>query len=251
MRFEEEEILEHLISHPHSIVLENHGKPYRCDGCLEVGFGSGFRCDPCNFDLHRECAKASSFTSHRFFGKHVLFKFMERTPGARARYCDACGRDVKGLVYHCEAKGWDLHPCCAHLPEVIRNEEVELRLKPKKASSSKCQRCGKNKHRNNASGWWYVSTDGEYKFHVACIKNMAVEEWKRRRSAQKAGTTTLALGMSEDDVFPLQIARRGGNGGGFRKYQRILKLVVKLLVSVLVGDPTAVFAGVVASLLTN
>lgn len=57
-------------SHPEQeLKLSNYQKPYRCDGCKEQGYGSRYRCELCNFDLHKECMFPSVTT---FFICHVL-----------------------------------------------------------------------------------------------------------------------------------------------------------------------------------
>ncbi|EAZ21099.1 hypothetical protein OsJ_36740 [Oryza sativa Japonica Group] len=113
-------------SHPHHrLRLEHADTPFRCDGCREVGIGARFRCPfaGCDHDLHRQCALPLSPPPpplrHPFYPR-CAFVFLARAPGAPGtRYCNACGRDVAGFVYHCRACGFDLHPCCARLPHVL------------------------------------------------------------------------------------------------------------------------------------
>ncbi|BAH95772.1 Os12g0596300 [Oryza sativa Japonica Group] len=113
-------------SHPHHrLRLEHADTPFRCDGCREVGIGARFRCPfaGCDHDLHRQCALPLSPPPpplrHPFYPR-CAFVFLARAPGAPGtRYCNACGRDVAGFVYHCRACGFDLHPCCATLPHVL------------------------------------------------------------------------------------------------------------------------------------
>jgi hypothetical protein len=41
--------------HEHELELKNYQKPYKCDGCKAHGYGSRYRCELCDFDLHEEC----------------------------------------------------------------------------------------------------------------------------------------------------------------------------------------------------
>ncbi|RVW87068.1 hypothetical protein CK203_048329 [Vitis vinifera] len=43
------------ISHEHPLELKNQKKPYNYDGCKEPGFRSRYRCEVCDFDLHKDC----------------------------------------------------------------------------------------------------------------------------------------------------------------------------------------------------
>uniref|UniRef100_A0A5B7BVG5 Phorbol-ester/DAG-type domain-containing protein n=1 Tax=Davidia involucrata TaxID=16924 RepID=A0A5B7BVG5_DAVIN len=81
-------------SHPeHELELKNYEKPYKCDGCKEQGFGSRYRCEVCNYDLHEDCMQNDPTTSHKFF-KGCTFKFfLQRLPRkCNKPYYDKCIR---------------------------------------------------------------------------------------------------------------------------------------------------------------
>jgi hypothetical protein len=109
------------MDHQHSLQLKPAGAPHTCSGCGELGFGSSYHCENfnCNYILHEECAYPDySYVFHPFFEKSN-FEFYNTPPGYRARYCDACGKDVLGYVYHCTSTNIDLHPCCLKLKIVF------------------------------------------------------------------------------------------------------------------------------------
>ncbi|KAJ9160109.1 hypothetical protein P3X46_025540 [Hevea brasiliensis] len=162
-------------SHPrHYLKLEHPSTPYFCDGCKELGFGRCYRCRNCMFYMHEECAIPSSPTYHHLF-EGCRFDFYKRSPTFGDRICDACGKDVKGFLYHCSSRGYDMHPNCAKLPLTLSSEGVTLELK-KKASSA-CQKC---RILSGPKSWFYVSTCRRYCLHVACIKEMILEAWKNK-----------------------------------------------------------------------
>ncbi|OVA18339.1 Protein kinase C-like [Macleaya cordata] len=249
-------------SHPHKLELVYHRIPYRCDGCKEIGFGLSYTCEPCNFDLHKDCILATSSTSHPFYPK-CNFNFLDHAPGIRSRYCDACGKDVKGFVYHCTKTGRDLHPCCSNLPYEIEGEGVKLTLHEK--LSSKCSWCGKRRLWKGVTGWSYVSTCDTFHFHVSCVKEMLVKKWENGhfRKGAAGGTrveqfdddenTSLALERNVIQNMQLATVNQADNRiqDGVRKYWRIVKMVVKVIVSTIIGDPTAAVAWLIESIVSS
>ncbi|KAG1365769.1 hypothetical protein COCNU_12G007690 [Cocos nucifera] len=162
--------------HPdQKLKLEIKERPYDCDGCKELGFGSRYACEKsCNFHLHKDCACPEDTITHPFF-PGCTFHFLRS--GEPNRFCDACGRDIKGYVYHCFGEGWDLHPSCASLPRVI--EDGEMRLVLHREVTSKCYRCGKKELRKRARSWSYVSTCKGCHLHLACVKEILLENWEK------------------------------------------------------------------------
>ncbi|KAH0470087.1 hypothetical protein IEQ34_001645 [Dendrobium chrysotoxum] len=57
-----------------------------------------------------------------------FFQFLPYSPGDSPRYCNACGQDIGGFIYHCRKCGYDFHPYCAALPHVL-NANGSLRHK--------------------------------------------------------------------------------------------------------------------------
>ncbi|KAK3223701.1 hypothetical protein Dsin_010726 [Dipteronia sinensis] len=71
----------------HFPMLKNYKKPYICDGCKEPGIGSRYRCEDCDYDLHKHYMFYKSYARHDFF-PDCAFKFRKRPPGQVDRYCD-------------------------------------------------------------------------------------------------------------------------------------------------------------------
>ncbi|KAL5710877.1 hypothetical protein ACHQM5_021388 [Ranunculus cassubicifolius] len=217
-------------SHEHILTLGNEKTQFKCDGCGEPGWGARYRCDDCNYDLHKECTLASKTMYHPFYKKRH-FQLLEQ--GAQGRYCDACGRDVLGFVYHCYETGYDLHPCCASLPLVLQGGGVELHLRD--TLSENCGKCRTKRLWGNVRGWSYRSSDKECHYHVSCVKDIFVEKWERGYFGEE-GMNNLAIEIA--NVPNLQVARQNGRSSSrFNKCLKIAKLVLNLIISILTGDP--------------
>ncbi|KAI3892818.1 hypothetical protein MKX03_002426 [Papaver bracteatum] len=203
-------------SHPCKLLMTNHREsPYICDGCNQIGLGLSFSCERCNYDLHQDCISASSSMRHPFY-KTCNFKFYDSPPGERERFCDGCGGDIKGLSYHCDQSDRDLHPCCSKLPNQIEYEGVKLLLQEKLAS--KCSWCGKRRLWDQVTGWSYKSL---------IMEHSVVGNRERR----------IVIGTRIQDKV--------------QKYWRIAKLVMRMIASTLLGDPTSAIVWLIESLVSS
>jgi hypothetical protein len=234
-------------SHSHVLVLKSAQEPYKCDGCKEVGFGPCFKCEECNFNLHEECARPQPSGFHPFFPK-CDFRFYENTPrpGHRDRICDACGKDVQGFVYQSLDKhANDLHPCCMNLQRTLIGDGVTLHLRDNVAT--KCLKCGCKEASINFKGWSYESSCGQYSYHVACVKDLILENW--RRSYFDGNNTALQITVPNQDI----VQQTGGSSSrmNVRKYLKMAKVALKLIISAIIGDPTTLIATFIQSLLSN
>ncbi|KAK7407688.1 hypothetical protein VNO78_09704 [Psophocarpus tetragonolobus] len=226
-------------SHPYAIMqLKPPGEPYICSGCREVGFESSYHCENsnCSYILHEECANAVSLAFHPFF-PNKCFEFHEKAPGDRQRYCDGCGKDVSGFVYHCSSKGYDLHPCCLKLKPRISDEEGLVTLELSQKVPFRCVKC---KHRNvvkGVKGWSYVSSgSGEnYCYHVSCVKELILENYNYRYFSQVA--------LRNMEIVPR--GRRPRRLGTIKKYT---VLVFKLVFSAIFGNPISAIVALVEAL---
>ncbi|QCE12888.1 uncharacterized protein LOC114185703 [Vigna unguiculata] len=241
--------------------LKPPGSPYRCSGCREVGFGRSYHCENknCGYILHEECATAVSFAFHRFFPRSH-FELYEEAPGHRVRYCDACGKDVLGFVYHCSSTGYDLHPCCLKMKDSISDEEGLVSLQLCQKVPSKCVKC---KHRNvvdGIRGWSYVSSDsgGSCCYHVWCVKQLILENLNKGYFSREIGMSEsesesereysqLAV-RSMDMVRSRRSTRRSGT---MKKYTKIAVLVFKLVFSAVFGNPITAIASLVEALVSD
>ncbi|KAF5198976.1 Cysteine/Histidine-rich C1 domain family protein [Thalictrum thalictroides] len=236
-------------SHEHNLKPECNKTPFTCDGCKEIGWGPRFRCQDCNYDLHKDCALAPSSTFHPFY-KKCSFEFLKSVPDGPERCCDACGRDVHGFVYHCHNYGYDLHPSCANLPHVLEGEGVELHLR--ESLLSKCYKCKSKGPKTRVRGWSYRSTCKEYHFHVSCMKDMVVGKWEQEYFG---GTELNSVGMEITQLVPsLQLTSQSGASSGkgkISKYWRIVKMVLKVIISSMIGDPIGGITCLIGSLLSG
>lgn len=231
-------------SHPqHKLEIEYTQIPFRCNGCKEAGIGLKYKCDKCDFDLHKACALAPSNLVHPFY-KKCEFRFHYKPPGTASRMCDACGKDVVGFVYHCNRCGFDLHPCCANLPMTLEDGERNFYLSLK--MSSACHLCGAR-----GIGWSYRSECKNYNLHVSCVKEMLVEKWQ-----------AIYLNVDKNKVREMQTRIPNLNkgklknhhkekGGKVKKCCQIVGGAVRLIVSAILGDPTAIIAAVIQGFISK
>lgn len=174
---------------------------------------------------------------------------MSHPPGDTPRYCNACNNDVTGFVYHCKTCGFDLHPCCAKLPMVLDDGEIKLYLYMKVGSP--CHRCGRK-----GRSWSYRSACKNYNLHVACVREMLVENWHeiyigngRGKGGRKLETSIPSL--KNTLVTAHNNRRRGSRGKKVKKCCEIAGLAVQFVISAVLGDPTALIAGIVGSLMSR
>ncbi|XP_058069164.1 protein VACUOLELESS GAMETOPHYTES [Magnolia sinica] len=232
-------------SHPqHKLRLEYIEVPFRCDGCKEAGIGSRYKCDHCDFDLHRHCALTTPSITHPFYTK-CSFQFMARTPGDTPRFCNACEKDVGGFVYHCKLCGFDLHPCCANLPAMLDDGEVKLYLYRKVCSS--CHKCGRK-----GRSWSYRSKCKKYNLHVSCVKEMLVESWQELYFGKGISVNNGSRKL-ETRIPSLKgtLANHHRSKGKVRKCCEVAGLAVQFIISAVLGDPTAIIAGVIGSFISR
>ncbi|XP_021773944.1 uncharacterized protein LOC110737903 [Chenopodium quinoa] len=232
--------------HPqHKLKLENTEIPFNCNGCKEAGIGLTYKCHACDFNLHKVCALAPSTLNHPFY-KKCHFKLHNIPLGSILRLCDACHNEVQGFVYHCKKCGFDLHPCCVSLPQVLNDRERDLYLHNK--LSRPCHYCSKK-----GQGWAYVSECKMYNLHVSCVKETLLESWEARylnvdkslvreledRIPSLKGTSTSHRGDGSD------------NGDNLIRCCEIVGSGINIIVSAILGDPTALIAGVIGGLFSN
>ncbi|XP_042495672.1 uncharacterized protein LOC122074774 [Macadamia integrifolia] len=232
-------------SHPqHKLKLQYTEVPFNCDGCKEAGIGLKYKCEQCEFDLHKACAVAPPISTTHPFYKKCEFRFYERPPGNVMRICDACRNDVLGFVYHCNKCGFDLHPCCANLPQVLDDGKHNLYLCLKLSSSCHC--CG-----GKGPGWSYRSECKNYNLHVSCVKELLMESWQAmylnvdKNKVRELQTRIPSLKGT------LQSHHHRGKGGKVKKCCQIAAGAVRVIISAILGDPTVIIGAVVGALISN
>ncbi|XP_059628147.1 uncharacterized protein LOC132270939 [Cornus florida] len=248
MSITEENKIGHSISHKHDLELKKYNKPFICSGCKEMGYGHRFRCESCDYELHKECKEcliSKHEISHEIF-KECTFKFFDKLSD---KVCDACGKDICGFAYHSEAEGksLDLHPCCSNLKSKICMDGYDFELHEEVLS--KCKWCNKkdlqgSKKGVNISGWSYISARKRCHFHVYCVTEMVREAWRQGlidnidSMALKKMNPQVVVNSNRVD------GRRESEIG--RKPMKFLKAIIGFLL----GDPTMILGSVLVDLLT-
>ncbi|XP_039166845.1 uncharacterized protein LOC120292633 [Eucalyptus grandis] len=235
MRYEEIK----LSIHRHYLKPEDSKVLFRCDGCKQDGIGLSYRCDKCNFDLHFHCAKTPNTISHPSYGKRS-FKFMSEPPKGRPPCCDACGNDVTGFFYCCEAKGVkvNLHPCCAKLPKELDHGKMKFSLWLQVTTS--CHKCEKER-----KSWVYRSEcDKKYTLHVACAREMLMEWWRNGDGGTSTGLPTGVPCLKDRLQVPHKMSKSK------KKWWKMLLLALRFMISAWAGDPTTLIAGVLSSIMS-
>ncbi|KAG5237587.1 protein binding protein [Salix suchowensis] len=230
----------------HFLLLKYPQEPYKCEGCKELGFGPCYECEheDCNFYLHEECANATPSAFHSFLKCSLKFhsRAPQGAPQGGERFCDACGQDVLGFVYQCKHKNpHDYHPSCLKLKRTLTAEDG-TRLHLKEKPPSKCLNCGSSKTSNGIKGWSYVSSCGQYCYHVACVKGMILEKWKKGYFLKDGKVNKASYYLALESSIPnKEVALPSGSSTSSKTKQiwKIAKTAVMLIVSALFGDPTA------------
>ncbi|XP_045797302.1 uncharacterized protein LOC123891475 [Trifolium pratense] len=243
------------MDHQHAFQLKPAGAPYTCSGCGQLGFGSRYHCKDninCNYILHEECANPDPHPFHPFFEKSI-FKFHKEAPGYETRICDACRKDVLGFVYHCSRTNIDLHPCCLKLKRSISDESGNVTLKLLQKVGSKCAKCRHKHVDGKVEGWSYY--DGKSYYHVACFKDLILENWSRGYFSQE--DRSIASSTNRETQLALTSMEIASSSSGSRrgrtmsKYTKIAVLVFKLIFSAIFGNPISAFVAIVEALASN
>lgn len=232
--------------HDHELELRSYNKPFKCDGCMEEGFKTGYRCEPCNYDLHEECRNPKPTITHDLFrGSTFVF---HHEPGNK--YCDACGRKIYGCSYHCKADNLDLHPRCSNLRGRLGIGDTEFVLRKK--AKKNCFWCKKKQPswlaNNNVQGWCYVSKCNKFYCHVYCVSQMVHEAWRRgdldRKDDDNDDDTSMALKNVD-----LKLVAKSGGGGSTSGFLKTISMFLRAIIGILFGDPTVVVLSMLVELI--
>lgn len=252
----------HTKSHQHPLELKSYIKPYICDGCKVQGFGSRYRCEQCDFDLHEHCLEVTPSTTHKFF-PNSTFDFFTIPPKAShkhcKRQCGACRKSVNGFVYHCKEHDLDLHPGCRNLKRRYKMKGGELVFNLHKNVKQKCLWCNEKsiKEGDRSNGWSYISKCKKYHVHVACVTEILLEEWNNNSHTINK---IVNYNVKEDDLKALALYKvnlkevqttRNWNGKSWNMCWRILKVLIQTTVgSIVIRDPKVVLATLLLELLS-
>ncbi|KAJ8635572.1 hypothetical protein MRB53_009846 [Persea americana] len=239
------------ISHPshpqHKLKWKHSKKPFQCNGCKESGIGNKYKCSECGFDLHEKCALPNRPTEHAFYNK-CEFLLHDKIPSNTK--CDGCKKVVQGFGFRCRKRHctYVLHPCCANLPWILHDGSIDLHLRSKKLSRP-CNKCQKK-----GPGWSYRSDCKKYNLHVACAKELLMEAWDaiyRNEDANKVREIQTRIPKMVVAEKNHHHDKGKGGGGKILKWARTVTVAVRVVVSVLLGDPTAIIAAVASSIFSS
>ncbi|XP_051212873.1 protein VACUOLELESS GAMETOPHYTES-like [Lolium perenne] len=214
-----------VISHPahpqHKLQRAVVDAKFKCDGCMQLGKGRSYRCEPCDYDIHTRCAPTESSLKHHLL-KNCKLDFRLKPPGPGC-WCDACGDECLGFLYSNRDRNVDLHPRCAFLPQQVVIDGVPFELHTKKESALTCFRCQQKGARRNTY-WSYRSRDsGEHRYvHVGCLID---------------GTR----GKEESVPTPTELVNNPGKGAWYKSIWKFTKIVAKLSFYLITFDAMGIF----------
>uniref|UniRef100_A0ACD5ZEM3 Uncharacterized protein n=1 Tax=Avena sativa TaxID=4498 RepID=A0ACD5ZEM3_AVESA len=187
-------------AHPkHALMLvTTGGAVFKCDGCRQMGGDERrYRCEQCDFDLHICCARAPVVIEpYMFKGRTLTFFYRPpaTSPAGCVVYCDVCGDQVLGFMYHSQEHDLDLHPCCAVLPERIVEDEGRV-LDLHEPTGHSCGLCGQVGHRGGYLCYRLRHHDGRLVyFHVACVMDA---NYGSDGQAVQANSASMATGTGQ------------------------------------------------------
>lgn len=228
--------------------LRSYEKLFTCDGCKMRGFGQRYLCVLCGHELHKECRFPRTTISHEHFPGSVFTfcdepftTFDKKNRKEYSKLCDACGKEICGYSYHCEADRLDLHPCCRNLEKTLVFDDTVFGLRAK--VSSKCMWCKKRKisdGERDVPGWSYVSTCGKYHVHVYCMVQIVLE----------GCIANGEMGLEKVEMRKL-VRSRGSRGSGSRNVFETIKSILKIILAALLGDPTLLISNVLVELVSR
>lgn len=227
-------------AHPeHALQLvATGGTLFQCDGCMQMGDDERrYRCEKCDFDLHTCCALPSAGFEHPMFEGRALTFFRRRDlcPGTQrggTAWCDVCGNQVLGFLYHNLEYNLDIHPPCAVLPERIVEDDGRV-LDLHRAAGHTCGLCGQVGHRGRYLSYRLRDDDGELAYlHVACMMEDIVY-------SSNGGGQVAPEPNSAATTTPM---RRTGSSSSFRRLCQVGVQAARVGEAVADMDPVGMFA---------
>ncbi|GAA0183237.1 hypothetical protein LIER_30690 [Lithospermum erythrorhizon] len=103
--------LEHKLTY-YKKVVKRGDNGMICGACQDFISSEHYSCGECKFFLHKLCAERPSEFTHSSHPLHPL-SLIPKSPYDGNTWCDACGRSVKGFIYHCAICKFDLDFICA------------------------------------------------------------------------------------------------------------------------------------------
>ncbi|XP_022747995.1 uncharacterized protein LOC111297604 [Durio zibethinus] len=150
--------------------------------------------------------------------------------------------DIQGFLYQCfrVKNPHDLHPCCANLPLFFSLPDTDMEIYLCEEIKSKCLKCqSKKRSSGKAQGLSYVSSDGKFCYHVACLKEACLENWKKGYFQPDVIADDKNKSLALQNLAPKEVAlvRDGGQSSNAMNGIKWLIIFLKLVVSAIFGEP--------------
>ena len=138
---------------------------------------------------------------------------------------------------------------------VLDDGETELHLHRKVSSS--CHRCGRK-----GRSWSYRSSCKTYNLHVACVREMLMGNWAQLYRSGSGRNAAAAPPPSLKNTLQSHHRRKPSGGGIFGSHRKkkggkakkcceMAGLAVQCVISAVLGDPTALIAGLIGTLISR
>lgn len=235
----------HVVEHPTG---DAAAVAFQCDGCMLPGEGTRYTSvvdnHPTHLALHTSCALATPTLQHALV--KGTMELRHEAPAGGAGVCSACFETVRGFHYYGSRKTGKgehpkLHPCCARLPVSIAVRgglTFELRAEV----SHRCTGC-------RAMEWYYRpwcyrstnSPDHRVYLHVKCIREIM---------ESPGGGGGGGAGDEDDRVVARLLERADQSSKLERRVCKILVILVRVVVRMLIGDPTALLTEGVSAIVS-
>ncbi|OMO96863.1 hypothetical protein COLO4_15029 [Corchorus olitorius] len=121
---------------------------------------------------------------------------------------------------------------------MLRCGDTNMEIYLRKEIRSKCLKCQSKKRSGKVQGWAYESSDGQFSYHVACMKEAWLQNWKKGYFQLNDGENKRSLVLQ--NLAPKEVALRGkGQSSKSMKGVKWLIMFLKLVVSAIFGDPVS------------
>lgn len=127
---------------------------------------------------------------------------------------------------------------------VLDDGEVKLFLYMK--MNDPCHRCGLK-----GRSWSYRSACKKYNLHVACVREMLVENWPELYSGHGKGAPRKLETQIPSLKNTLQTPHQKSSKGKVMKCCQMAGLALQFVISAVLGDPTILIAGVIGGMMSR